>query len=258
MKWLQWLLLTAITGNPIVALLILVLAWWLTDRFTLGLLPDPFKFTKRWMRSASLRRTLATNPNDRRARLELSMLLVERRRYAEAVDTLKPNLEAGDDDPNTLFCMGVACLGSGRIEQGELFLDEAESRDAYFRMGEIHLERGRWRLRRGDAKGALEPLRKLCDARPGTVEGKVLLAKAHAALGDEESARFARNNAWNDYAAAPRYQKRRDRFWAWRARPSRPLTYLAIGLLFALFMGQMVAPALQQAVADQGVSVWTP
>ncbi len=248
MKWIQWILLTAVTGNPILSLAIVLVAWWLVDRFTLGILPNPFRFLRRWTRAAQLRRTLALNPSDRRARLELAMLLVERRAYKSAIEVLKPNLEAGDEDATTLFVMGVACLGNGHVEQGELLLDEAESRDAYFRMGDIHLERGRWRLRRGDAPGALAPLRKLCEMRPGTVEGKVLLAQAHERNGDAESARMARQNAWNDYAAAPRYQQRRDRWWGWRAKPSRPLTYAAIALACGIFMTQFVAPAVQQAV----------
>ncbi len=260
MKWIQWILLTAVTGNPIAALVILLVAWWVVDRFTLGILPDPFRFLRRWTRASQLRRTLSVNPNDRRARLELAILLVERRRYRHALDVLKPNLEAGDEDATTLFVMGVACLGTGHFEQGELLLDEAEARDSYFRMGDIHLERGRWRLRRGDAQGALSPLRKLCDMRPGSVEGKVLLAEAHERLGEAGSARSARQNAWNDYAASPRYQRRRDRFWAWRARPSRPLTYAAVALVCGVLLTQFVAPAVQQAVNADSTSMshWEP
>lgn len=248
-KWLQWIILTALTGNPILAGVIVILVWWVADRFTLGILPDPFRLTRRWMRAATLRRQLAANPSDRRARLELAILLLERKLYSEALALVKPNVEAGDHDPATLFVMAQSCFGSGHAEQGELFLDEVIERDPNFRMGEVHLERGRWRLKGKDAKGALTALRELASARPGTVEGKVLLARAHQALGDDAAAAKARGEAWREYANAPRFQRRRDRWWAWRAKPSRPLLYLAIALACGLLFTRLVAPTVQRAVA---------
>src|SRR5918996_1253405 len=248
-KWLQWIVLTALTGNPILAGVIVLLVWWVADRFTLGILPDPFRFTRRWMRAATLRRQLAANPSDRRARLELAALLLERKRYADALALVKPNVEAGDHDPSTLFVMAQACLGTGHAEQGELFLDEVIERDPNFRMGEVHLERGRWRLQRKDAQGALRALQELASARPGTVEGKVLLARAQRALGDDAAAAEARREAWREYASAPRFQRRRDRLWAWRAKPSRPLLYAAIALACGVLFTRLVAPTVQRAIA---------
>jgi hypothetical protein len=248
-KWLQWIVLTALTGNPILAAVIVLIVWWVADRFTLGILPDPFRLTRRWMRAAALRRQLAANPNDRRARLELATLLVERNRNSEALALVKPNVEAGDHDPSTLFVMAQSCFGTGHAAQGELFLDEVMERDPNFRMGEVHLERGRWRLERKDAKGALMALQELANARPGTVEGKVLLARAHQALGDDLAASNVRREAWREYANAPRFQRRRDRWWAWRAKPSRPLLYVAIALACGMLFARFVGPTVQRAVA---------
>jgi hypothetical protein len=259
-KWLQWIVLTALTGNPILAAVIVLAVWWIADRFTLGILPDPFRLVHRWMRAGTLRRQLAVNPNDRRARLELATLLVDRKRHAEALALVKSNVEAGDHDPSTLFVMARACLGAGHQEQGELFLDEVIDRDPNFRMGEVHLERGRSRLARKDPKGALAALQELVRARPGTVEGKVLLARAHESLGEPAAAAQAKAEAWHEYANAPRFQRRRDRWWAWRAKPSRPLLYLAIALACGTFFARFVAPAVERAVAVGEHSVgqnWT-
>ena len=248
-KWLQWIVLTALTGNPILAGILVLVVWWIADRFTLGILPDPFRLTRRWMRAGALRRQLAVNPNDRRARLELAMLLVERKGYADALALVKPNVAAGDDDPATLFVMAQACFGTGHPEQGEMLLDEAIGQDPNFRMGEVHLERARWRLQRKDPKGALAALLDLTRARPGTVEGKVLLARAHQAIGDGAAAAQARREAWLEYANAPRFQRRRDRWWAWRANPARPLLYVAIALTGSLLFARFVAPAVRRSVA---------
>lgn len=246
-KWFQWIILTAITGNPLLSAVILIAVWIIVDRFTLGLLPDPFRWTKRYFRASTLRRQLGQNPNDRRARLELAILMVERKRYEDALELVKANLEAGDDDATTCFVMAQSCLGVGHVKQGEVFLDETLERDPNFRMGEVHLERARWRLKRNDHKGAIEALEQLVKLRPGTVEGKVMLAKAHLALGDDVKAAYAKKHAWHDYVHAPRFQRRRDRLWAWRANPSRPLTYVAIAVVCGFLFSKYVAPVMVRA-----------
>lgn len=246
-KWLIWIVLSAVTGSPVLSALLLLAAWWLLDRATFRFFPSPVRVLRRWRRASQLQRELHTNPHDRRARLELAELWVDRRRYREAVELLRPNLEAGDDDSNTLFMMGLACLGAGHAEQGELLFKEALAVDPRFRHGVIELERGRWRLRRGDVPGAREALERFCDIRKGTVEGRVLLAEALRRGGEAGKAALVREEAWREYVAAPRFQRNTERSWAWRAKPSRPLTYAAIGLLLAALVARFAAPALGEA-----------
>jgi tetratricopeptide (TPR) repeat protein len=240
-KWMLWLLLTAFTGRPLLSLVLVIAAVWAVDRFTLQLLPSPLRIIGRWRRAAQLERMLLANPHDRRARFELAELRIGRGRYAEAVEILKPNLEAGDEDVDTLFLLGVAYLGAGEAAKGELLLDEAAKLEADYRMGAINLARGRLRLARGDAKGAVEPLEHFVKGRHGTVEGRVLLAKALDTAGRDADAALMRDEAWKEYVAAPRFQRRRERVWAWRARPSRPLTYAAIALMLLALSYQMVS-----------------
>lgn len=246
-KWLQWIILTSITGSPLLSICILLVFWWTLDRVTFRFLPSPVRWLARWQRAGRLERTILGNPHDRRSRFELAEIRVEQKRYRKALELLRPNLEAGDDDANTLFVMALACLGSGHTEQGELFLSEAEKSDPHFRLGAIDLERGRWRLARGDAKGAREALERFCNVRKGTVEGRVLLARAVERSGDDGKAALIRQEAWNEYVAAPRFQRNMERFWAWRARPSRPLTYAVGVLLVASLFARFVAPSLEEA-----------
>lgn len=246
-KWLTWIILAGVTGSPVGAAIFLLLFWWVLDRFTFRFLPDPVAFGRRWMRASRLERELINNPHDRRARYELAEIMIGRRRYARAVELLKPNLEAGDDDVPTLYLMGVACLGAGHHQQGEALLDEAAKADPGFRLGGIELERGRWRLRRGDGKGAVEALRKMVAIRRGTVEGRFLLARALEVSGDDGAGALMREEAWREYVASPGFQRRAERFWAWRARPSRPLLYATIALACATLFGRFVAPPLSRA-----------
>ncbi|WNG33924.1 tetratricopeptide repeat protein [Archangium minus] len=235
-SWLLWLVLSALTGSPVLSALAVLGFIWVADRYTVGILPSPFRALGRWQRASKLQRMLQANPHDRRARYELADLWVRRGKYAAAVEVLKPNLEAGDDDQATLFLLGVAYLGAGDAARGELLLDEAAKQEPGYQMGAIDLERGRFRLARGDLKGAIEALERLRAARPGTVEGRVLLAQALDRSGRDGEGALMREEAWKEYVVAPGFQRRRERLWAWRARPSRPIAYGAV-LVVVLALG---------------------
>lgn len=242
--YFQWFILTAITGSPLGSAVALIVFWLVVDRFTLGFLPDPVRWVGRWRREGQLERVLVGNPHDGRARLELAQLYVERGKGKAAVDVLRPNFEKGADDVQSVFTMGEACLQAGFVEQGEKLLEHAEELNASFRVGEIHLVRGRQRLMRGDFAGAKASLEGLVKARKGTITGRVLLAQAMKGLGDDASAALMRDEAWNEYVSAPGFQRRKERLWAWRARPSRPATYLLVFVLVFTFFGAVVAPKI--------------
>ncbi len=227
-KWMLFMFLTLLTGSPLLSLGLMVVFIFAADHFTWQLLPSPVRWLKRFQRAGHLAGVILTNPHERRARHELADIRVAQKRYAEAVDILKPNLEAGDDDVDTLYLLGVAYLGAGDAQRGELLLDEAEKLDAGYQLGAIHLERGRFRLKRGDAKGAVEALERFNTVRHGSVEGRYLLAQALAKAGRAEEAKRMRGLAWSDYVVAPRFQRRRERKWAWRANPKRPLAYAVV------------------------------
>lgn len=230
-KWLLWMGLTMLTGSPLLSLALVAVVLFAADRFTLQVLPSPVRALKRWQRAGALASTILTNTHDRRARAELADIRLGQKRYAEAVDLLRPNLDAGDDDVDTLYLLGVAYLGAGDPPRGELLLDEAARLDADYRQGAIDLERGRFRLQYEDFKGAREALERFLQVRQGSVEGRVLLARVLAKQGQEAEAKAMRDAAWREYAVAPRFQRRRDRWWAYRARPSRPLLYAAVALV---------------------------
>jgi thioredoxin-like negative regulator of GroEL len=232
---LQWYVLAWLTGSPIGAAVLLFAIWWLTDRFTFRLFPSPVRMVRRWRRIAELRRTIATNPHDRRARFELSELLLEARRARAAVEVLRPNVEAGDDDVHTAFTMGAALARSGFAEQAEKALAAARAEEPGFRMGEIDLELGRMRLALSDFAGAREALERVVALRPGTVQGRALLARALDGLGDRAGARRERDAAWREYASLPRFHRRHERPYAWRLRPWRPVL-VALAVLAAVFL----------------------
>ncbi len=239
-KLLLWYLLAWVTGSPLGALAVLLVLWWASDRFTFRLLPDPLRAVGRWRRRVELRRAISANPSDRRSRFELAQLLLEAHRPAHAIEVLRPNLEAGDDDVHTAFLFGAALARAGAHEQAERILGIARAVDSGYRLGEIDLELARSRLARGDLAGTRQALERLVEARPGTVQGRVLLARALEGLGDVAGARRLREEAWREYASLPRFRRREERPWAWRIRPWRPAA-VAVVLLLLLALGAQAA-----------------
>lgn len=244
--YLIWVILSAVLGSPIGAALVMLVGYFVVDRFTLGLLPDPFRFIARRRREWALRHNMRLNAHDRRSRLELAQLLVGRKAFKRAVELLRPNLEHGDDDLETLFTMGSACVGAGFFEQGERLLAHVNEQDPDFRVGEVHLVLGRGRLARGDFAGAKTALETFIGLRTGTVEGRVLLSRALDGSGDDASAALLKDQAWAEFTHSARFQRRLERFWAWRAQPWRPVVYAAVALIVALVVIQTVAPAVAQ------------
>jgi len=244
-QWMLWLLLSWVTGSPITALLVLAALWLLGDRLTFRVLPDPLRALARWRRRRALWATLQVNPHDRRARFELSELLLEARRPRQAAEVLRPNVLAGDEDVRTAFAMGAALGRCGEFEPAEKALEVARAQEPRFRLGEIDLELGRQRVARGDFAGAREALSRVVAERPGTVEGRYYLARALAGLGEAAEAGEVRRAALSEYRLLPRFHRRQERPFAWRLAPWRPaavaLVVVAVLALAAAVMDR--APA---------------
>lgn len=247
--WILWSLLSIVTGNPLLAAIVVLALWFLGDRATFRLFPDPGRWFARRQRMARLRQSLDVNPHDRRSRFQLAELLLERGEAREAAALLRPNLEAGDRDVFTLAALGTALARTGAHEEAERLLADARRLDPEFRMGELDLVLGRMRLTLGDAAGAREPLQRLLATRPGTVEGRWLLAQALDRLGDRDGAGKLREEAWREYAQQPRFRRREDRRWAWRIKPWRPALVALAALLLLVAAGRVLSGTVEERSA---------
>ncbi|MEO1227845.1 MAG: hypothetical protein AAFZ18_02995 [Myxococcota bacterium] len=242
MKILTWFVLCTLFGNPFVALFAVIVLYWLLDRWTLGILPDPFRIVGRYRRLWRLDAQLEANSHDRKARFDRAETLLELRRPKAAFAAIRPNVEAGDHDPHTLFLAGRAAFAAGEFAVGRKLLEAVRKDEPSFAQNRLDLELGRGLLQGGEAEAAQEALERFVGAREASIEGHVLLSRARAARGDSEGAQAARAVAWKNYTAAPRFVRRTERWWAWRANPVRPVLWgslAAVGLM-GLFVAATV------------------
>jgi len=247
--WLLWSLIALLTGNPLLAALVVLVLWFLGDRATYRVLPDFGRWFRRSSRAAQLRRDLDMNPHDRRARFALAELHLEAGRPRDAIPLLRSNLEAGDRDVFTLAALGTALARAGAHEEAERLLAEARRLDPEFRDGQLDLVLGKMRLTLGDAAGAREPLERLVKARPGTVEGRYHLALSLARLGDADGATRLREEAWREYLQQPRFRRREERRWAWRIKPWRPALVALVVLIILFAVGSALTSAVEERAA---------
>jgi tetratricopeptide (TPR) repeat protein len=226
-NWINFSILWMVTGSPVAAAAILLAAYAIADWYTFGFLRGVAKAVNDFRRGRRLRLVLLHNPHDRKARADWGEILIAQRRYAKAIEVVKP---IADEDPHhlpALYMLGIACFATGRPDQGELFLGEVHGADPSFKDGAPLLELGRWRLRRKDPRAAAA-LAEYVRTHPHSVEARWLLAEAHRLCGDAANSAAERRRCWQEYETELPYQRRRDRIWAWRAKPSRPVLYAAI------------------------------
>jgi len=226
-NWINFSILWMLTGSPVSAALILLSAYALMDWYTFGFLRGVARTVADFRRGRRLGLSLLHNPHDRKARADLGEILLSQRRYARAIEVVKPIADDAPHDLNALYMLGVACLATGRVDQGELFLTEVHQARPDFRDGAPLLELGRSRVRRR-AVTAVGPLQMFLQEHPHHVEARYWLARAHVVAGDAAAAASERGRCWREYQTELPYQQRADRIWAWRARPARPLLYAAL------------------------------
>jgi tetratricopeptide (TPR) repeat protein len=216
-RFFLFTLLTWITGNPLLAGLAIVAlslpGWWASSRWAFRL----SRKVRAWGEAGRLRRTLAVNPHDAKARTDLAGILTRQGRFREARAELEPVLPRVDDLPEANYYLGLSLMNDGELERGRALVERALALSPKFGYGEPYLRLGDVRADRNEWEQAAERYRQATAIYGSSVEGWYKLGQALHALGRGEESRAALQEALASYRTAPWYRRSEDRPWKRRA-----------------------------------------
>jgi tetratricopeptide (TPR) repeat protein len=216
-RFFLFALLTWITGSPLLAVLILIAlavpGWFAGSRwaFTLS------RRIRAWGEAGRLRRALAINPHDAKARTDLGAILARQGRFRQARAELEQALPRVDDLPEANYFLGLCLMNDGEVERGRALVERALAINPKFGYGEPYLRLGDFREGRKEWDLAAERYRQATEIHSSSVEGWCKLGQALNELGRREEARNALQEALTSYRTAPWYRRSDDRPWKRRA-----------------------------------------
>lgn len=205
---LSWLL-----GNPFLALIVLLIIFYVLDRRFLGITPSLLKPFRRRSRVNKLRRQLQLNPHDTPAKSELSHELIAMRKYEEARSLLSGMEDRMENSAEYWSDLGQCELALGDLETGDRHMLTALGINPRVKFGMPYLILGDAWAGKDDAK-ALSYLREFQGVHSSSCEAYYLLGKIYDRLGDQAASRAAYRECKDVYRTLPRYMKRRERKWA--------------------------------------------
>lgn len=223
-RFFLFALLTWITGNPLLAVLVLIAlslpGWWASSRWA-------WRFSRQvraWGETGRLRRALTMNPHDVAARTALGAILVRQGKFREARAELTQAMPRADDLPEANYALGLCLLHDGEAEKGRELIERALAINPKFGYGEPYLRLGDFRAERGEWEQAAERYRQATSIHSSSVEVWYKLAQALTQLGKQDEAKAALQEALTSYRTAPWYRRGDDR--PWKRRASRLLRAL--------------------------------
>ncbi|MEF2965281.1 hypothetical protein V3851_05495 [Paenibacillus sp. M1] len=215
-KVMIFIFLSWLTGNPLIAILILLLIVYFLDRRFVGLFPSVSKPFKRQRRVSKLRQQLSLNHFDVSAKRELAGLLLDKKKFREALGLLEEVQPYSESSAEFWDDLGTAMIGVGRLEEGEGHILHALSINERVRYGQpyLHLATA---FREKDAQKALEYAAKFGEIQSSSSEACYLLGSLYQSLGRKDDAKLALKESIAVYRSLPKYKKRHERKWAVRS-----------------------------------------
>lgn len=207
--------LTWLLGNPIVAIIVLLLILYALDRRFVGISPSLLKPLKRNSRIRKLKGIIAASPNDVSAKVELARLLIDRKKYSEALRLLEPLQTVLDDSAEYWDDLGQALAATGRRAEGETAMLRALKLNPKVKYGAPYLRLATMSVTDNQEK-ALAYLRSFQDIHSSSCEAYYRLAEVYSRMGRKADAKSAAEEGLRVYRSLPKYRKRAERGWALR------------------------------------------
>jgi tetratricopeptide (TPR) repeat protein len=208
-----FLILWRLTGNPFLAVLVLLVILYFIDRRFIGLLPSFTKPFQRNRRLKQLRFELLTHPHNTSGKLEAAWLLIEKKKYREALHYLDEVRLRLDDSAEAFYASGLCCLKLGDLEQGEKWVLQSLSFNPRVRYGEPYLRLGE-ALALTNPEKALRYLQQFRELHSSSCEAYYRLGQLYQRLERKAEAQQAYKETLDIYRGLPKYKRRTERRWA--------------------------------------------
>lgn len=211
----------AILGNPIVALIVVLVIFLLLDRRYTRWFPRVVRKVKNGQKLRQLLKELEANPHNVTDKLEVGRLYAERKRFEKAIPYLEGALVRIETHAEGLFYLGWSFLQTGRVDVGIAKIEEALELNPRVRYGEPYLRLAEYYRGHGDYTAALHSLQRANEAGLSSAQIEYRKGQLFTQLGNKEKASEAFNTAIQYYRTSPKYLKKEERRWALLARLAR-------------------------------------
>ncbi|MBP1989321.1 tetratricopeptide repeat protein [Paenibacillus eucommiae] len=216
-KFLLFPLLWFLTGSPFLAILILVIIFYLLDRRFVGITPNIFRPFQLSRRTAKWRQEHRANPHNTSAKLELARVLIERKKYSEATGLLEQVMITMENSADVHYELGLCHLRQGDIAEGERLMLKALELNPKVRYGDPYLRMGE-AMATSNPQKAVSYMEQFQEIHSSSCEAYYRLGQLYQQLGRAQDAKQAFRSSLDIYRGLPRYSRRKQRRWAILAR----------------------------------------
>ena len=217
-KFILFFFLSWLTGNPILAVIIILAIYLAIDRRYYGFVPDPMRLFRAAGRIRELQRIVAINPHDARSLKELGIFMFERKNYQDALEYFARASSKMSDDPEFNYYRGVSMARTGAVEKGRMLVDDAlraapglKYGDPYLAMAEVYIDTGAY----DEAVPLLERFLKM---HLSSTRAFYQMGFVKTKTGKTDEGKEYLKKAISVFKALPRYKRKTERKWAWKAR----------------------------------------
>lgn len=217
-KFFLFYILYWILGNPLIALLIILVIFFTIDRTFLGFLPDPFKAFRRSGRIRQLQKLVSINPHDARSLKELGILMVDKKEYGKALEYFEKASFKMSDDPEFNYYYGLSTARTGDVRKGRALIDAALAASPGLKYGEPYLLMAEVYMDNGDYRSAQPLLDNFLKIHSSSSRGfyQMGVVKLRTVM-KQEGLEYLRKSV-GAFKTSPRFKRKLDRKWAWKAR----------------------------------------
>ncbi|MDF9409595.1 tetratricopeptide repeat protein [Pelotomaculum isophthalicicum JI] len=134
-----YMILSLLTGNPLLSLVILLLIIFFAEQRFVGILPDFSAIWRRKNKAKRLKKEIRLNPANAEACLELGEIYFRRGKYEQALSFLENASDKMAGHPLFHFYLGASYYNLGKIEEGKKELEKAIEANPKVSFGEPYL-----------------------------------------------------------------------------------------------------------------------